>query len=130
MHGWEEMVAVAGRVYNSLPPADRPKTAIFGENYGEAGAVDLFGPKYDLPPAISGRQNYFFWGPRGYAGEIVIWLGGTVTRDRLLQMFQSAEVVAEVRNPYAMPYENFPVYLCRGFKGDLLQSWPRFKAWH
>jgi len=129
MHGWEEMAAVAARVYNGLPAAERPKTAIFGENYGDAGAVDLFGPSYGLPRAISGHQNYYFWGPRKYTGEIVIWLGGSVTRERLLQFFQSAEPVAEVHNRYAMPYENFPVYLCRGFKGDLRQSWPRFKAW-
>ncbi len=129
MHGWEEMAAVAARVYNGLTPAEQVKTAIFGENYGVAGAIDLFGPRYGLPKAISGHQNYFFWGPRDYSGEIVIWLGGSVTPERLTRMFQSAEPVAQVYNQYAMPSENFPVYLCRGFKGDLRESWPRFKSW-
>jgi dolichyl-phosphate-mannose-protein mannosyltransferase len=66
--GWEEMTATVARVYNSLPPEVRAKTAIFGQNYGQAGAIDLFGPKYGLPPAISGHQSYFYWGPRGYTG--------------------------------------------------------------
>jgi hypothetical protein len=53
----------------------RARTAIFAENYGEAGAIDLFGARYGLPPAISGRKNYFLWGPRGYTGESIIVVG-------------------------------------------------------
>ena len=70
--GWEEMAATVARVYNSLPPEIRARTAIFAQNYGQAGAIDLFGPKYGLPPAISGHQSYFLWGPRGYTGESMI----------------------------------------------------------
>ena len=74
--GWEDMAAAVARVYNSLPADIRPRTAIFGQNYGQAGAIDLFGPKYGLPPAISGHQNYFLWGPRGYTGESMIVMAG------------------------------------------------------
>ena len=70
--GWEEMAATVARVYNSLPPEVRARTAIFAQTYGQAGAIDLFGPKYGLPPAISGHQSYFLWGPRGYTGESMI----------------------------------------------------------
>ena len=73
--GWEEMAAAAARVYNGLPPDIRARTAIFGQNYGQAGAIDLFGPKYGLPPAISGHQNYFLWGPHGATGESMIVMG-------------------------------------------------------
>ena len=62
--GWEEMAAAVAGVYNNLAPDVRAKTAIFGHNYGQAGAVDLFGAKYGLPKAISGHQSYFLWGPR------------------------------------------------------------------
>src|SRR5205085_6289410 len=62
--GWDEMAAIVARVYNSLPPDVRAKTAIFGQNYGQAGAIDFFGPKYGLPKAISGHQSYFLWGFR------------------------------------------------------------------
>jgi hypothetical protein len=47
---------------------------VFGQNYGQAGAIDFFGPKYGLPPAIGGNQNYFIRGPRGYTGESMIVL--------------------------------------------------------
>ena len=74
--GWEEMAAAVAKVYNGLPPDVRAKTAIFGQNYGQAGAIDLFGPKYGLPKAISGHQTYFLWGPRDYTGESVIVMQG------------------------------------------------------
>ncbi len=129
MHGWEEMAEVAARVYNGLSPGEKAKAAIFCGNYGEAGAIDMFGPRYGLPRAISGHQNYFFWGTRNYTGEIVIWLDGNASPEKLSRMFQSVAPVAEVRNAYAMPYENFSIYLCRRFKGDLSESWARFKSW-
>ncbi len=75
--GWPEMAATVARVYNALPKDVRAHTAIFGQNYGQAGAIDLFGPKYGLPPAISTHQNYFLWGPRDYTGDSMIILDDT-----------------------------------------------------
>ncbi|MDQ6765952.1 MAG: glycosyltransferase family 39 protein, partial [Verrucomicrobiota bacterium] len=72
--GWEEMVASIARAYANLSPQDQERVGIFCQNYGQAGAVDFFGPKYNLPPAISGHQNYYFWSPRGYTGEILLVL--------------------------------------------------------
>ena len=125
--GWEEMAATVARVYNGLPADVRAKTAIFGQNYGQAGAIDLFGPKYGLPPAISGHQNYFLWGPRDYTGESVIVMADR--RERLEQLFASVEKVARVEHPYSMPYEHFDVYYCRGMKVNLKDLWPKAKNW-
>jgi hypothetical protein len=119
--GWEEMVAVVGRAFNNLPPDVRAKTAIFGQNYGQAGAVDLFGEKYGLPKAISGHQNYFLWGPREYTGESIIVMDER--KDRLQANFASVEKVGEVFHPYSMPYEHFDVFYCRGIKRPLKEVW-------
>src|SRR4029079_1210080 len=54
--GWEEMVRSVARVYASLPANEQQRAAIFCQNYGEAGAIDFFGSKYGLPPALSGHQ--------------------------------------------------------------------------
>src|SRR6266540_1990558 len=72
--GWQEMVGSVGHVYNHLHPEDKKRAAIFCQNYGEAGAIDFFGPKFGLPPAISGHQNYFLWGPRDWTGEVALVL--------------------------------------------------------
>ena len=121
------MAATVARVYNNLPAEVRPKTAIFGQNYGQAGAIDLFGPKYGLPPAISGHQTYFLWGPRGYTGESMIVMDDR--QERLEQVFTSVQKVASVYHPYSMPYEHFDVFYCRGLKSPLKEVWPQVKNW-
>ena len=125
--GWEEMTATVARVYNSLPPEVRAKTAIFGQNYGQAGAIDLFGPKYGLPPAISGYMNYFFWGPRDYTGESMIVMQGQ--QQDLERYYSSVQKVASVYHPYSMPYEHFDIYYCRGLKWPLKEIWPKVRNW-
>src|ERR1035441_2889167 len=121
--GWEDMAAAVARVYYSLPADIRPRTAIFGQNYGQAGAIDLFGPKYGLPPAISGHQNYFLWGPRGATGESMIVMAGS--REDLERKFNVVRVVAHVEHPYAMPYEHIYIFYCQGLKGPLAEAWPK-----
>jgi 4-amino-4-deoxy-L-arabinose transferase-like glycosyltransferase len=125
--GWEEMAATVAGVYNSLPADVRDRTAIFGQVYGQAGAIDLFGPRYGLPPAISGHQSYFLWGPRGYTGESMIVMGDK--ESTLKRLFTSVRKVAHVSHPYSMPYEHFDVYYCQGLKQPLSQFWPHVKNW-
>ena len=125
--GWEDMVAAVARVYHSLPPDVQVRTAIFGQNYGQAGAVDLFGPKYGLPKAISGHQSYYLWGPRDYTGESVIVMDD---RQEVLQrLFAVVEKVGRVDHPYSMPDQHFDIFYCRGLKAPLTEFWPSVKKW-
>lgn len=125
--GWEEMTEVVARAYNSLPAEIRPRTAIFTQNYGEAGAIDMFGPRYGLPAAISGHQSYFLWGPREYTGESMIVLHGT--QKDLETKFAEVRKVGSVYHPYSMPFEHFDVFYCRGIKRPLAEVWPQLKNW-
>jgi 4-amino-4-deoxy-L-arabinose transferase-like glycosyltransferase len=59
MFGWEDLVRRVARVYHALPTGQRATCAILATNYGEAGAIDFFGPRYGLPPAISPHNNYW-----------------------------------------------------------------------
>ena len=124
---WPGMVEAVARVYHSLTPEEQKRTAIFGNNYGQAAAIDFFGPQYGLPKAISGHQNYFLWGPRNYTGDIVIVLGDDESDAQ--EHFDSVTVAATLNNPYAYSYENFPVLLCRGLKWNLQTEWSRVKNW-
>jgi hypothetical protein len=127
MYGWKEMAEAVAGAYSKLSSEDKQRCAIFGQNYGQAGTIDFFGAKMGLPNAISGHQNYFYWGPRGYTGECLV-----VMDDRpetLSKEFDSYEKIATVYHPYSMPYEHFDVYLCRGLHWPLDKVWPKLKKW-
>ena len=102
--GWPDMVATVAKVYDALPPAERAKTAIYANDYGEAGAIDFYGPALGLPKAISGHLTYWYWGPREYTGENVIVLGlhGREKLERVLhQRRRGRQRRAPVRNGFA-----------------------------
>jgi len=61
MFGWEKMAAAVSDAYNHSLLMKKLKCAVICNNYGEAGAIDFFGPKYHLPKAISGHNNYWLW---------------------------------------------------------------------
>ena len=127
--GWEEMVGSVAHVYHHLRPEDEKRAAIFCQNYGEAGAIDFFGLKLGLPPAISGHQNYFLWGPRHWTGEVALVLDTDAEDER--KLFASVEDLGEiVSSPWAMPFERrMHIYLCRELKGSVSETWPRLKNW-
>lgn len=126
--GWPEMVEAVAGVYHALPPEERAKTAILAGNYGQAGAIDFFGPRHGLPKAISGHQNYYYWGPRDYTGESVILLGWSLPRaQRWCQAVDQGPVNAPY---YGMGWENYTILHCRGLKTPLAEAWPQFKFWN
>lgn len=126
--GWVDMVTVVRQAWERIPAADRPSCGIFAQNYGQAGAIDFFGPRYGLPPALSGHQTYHLWGPRGYSGSCLIVLDDRP--ERLHQLFEQVEYIGTSNNRYALE-GHIPVYLCRGAKfGSLAEIWPRLKHWN
>jgi hypothetical protein len=126
--GWEEMVEKVAAVYNSLPPEEREKTGIYASNYGEAGAIDFFGAKYNLPKAISGHQSYYLWGHHGYTGEVLIVLGSK--REDAEKNCQSVEEKTEVNHPYSMNEEKYKILICRGLREPLPALWSKLKHWN
>jgi hypothetical protein len=125
--GWDEMARKTALVFNGLSEAERNDAAIFANNFGEAAAIDFFGPRYGLPRAIGKDVNYWLWGPRGYTGRAVIVLGSDGTGDR--EHFRSVEAAAHVGDAYSRANEHFDIYFCRGLTTDLNALWPRMKGW-
>ena len=126
MRGWPQMAAKVAAVYQALPPADRARAVFFGFNYGEAGAIDVLGRPLGLPPAISGHNNYYLWGPQGRDGSVVIVLGGDLKK--LQELYGDVQVAGRIDTAYAMPYEtNLPIYVLRRPKVSLAALWPTLK---
>lgn len=126
--GWQEIVAETVQAWNRIPTEQRVDCGIFAQNYGQAGAIDFFGPRYGLPPALSGHQTYFLWGPRGYSGNCMIVIGDR--KEKLETLFEHVELVGEsTDNPYALE-KQIPVFICKTSKfGSLTQVWPKVKKW-
>ncbi len=126
MHGWQDLTATVARVYNSLPAQERSAACVFGENYGQAGAIDFFGPAYGLPPALATHNNYFLWGPRGCTGELMIVIGGE--RETLEREFERAELAATFHCSLCRPDEDDkPIWIVRNARVALDVMWPDMK---
>ena len=126
MFGWENIAEGVAQVYHALPAADRAGCAILAGNYGEAGAIDYYGPALGLPRAISGHNAYFYWGPRAYTGSCVIIFGERSAE--FTRYFRDVRVAATITNAHAMPIESvIPVYICRQPIAPLSALWPHFK---
>jgi hypothetical protein len=125
--GWPELVDVVAEAYRRVPEEERKDCGIFAQNYGQAGAIDFFGPGKGLPKALSGHQSFFLWGPRGYSGRCLVVLDDK--REVLEGLFESVEYVGTSDHPLALE-RHIPVYICRGPRfGSLEALWPRVKRW-
>ena len=124
--GWQAMVAQVARAWSRIPEDQREKAAIIGQNYGECGAVDRYGPALGLPPALGGHNEYWRWSrerlERGPQVEIAVVIGDR--EERLRQLFERVERAGTQADPYAMPYESdLPIWLCSGPKVPLREIW-------
>jgi hypothetical protein len=126
--GWPQMVEGFSDRYNALPPDVRAHTAIFCGNYGEASAVNILGPSYGLPTAISGHQNYFFWGWNNYTGESVLTLGNNAAdyKDTYAEVVDLGPFDA----PWTMDFEHRHYFWLRNRKSTYAADWPEFKYWY
>lgn len=127
--GWHEIVSQVVVAWNRIPAAERADCGIFAQDYGQAGAIDWFGPQYGLPPSLSGHQTWYLWGPRGYSGNCLIVLDDS--RQTLERLYDHVEFVGNSPdNPYALE-KNIPVFICTGKKSPatLAAIWPHLKRW-
>ncbi|MGA9293485.1 MAG: glycosyltransferase family 39 protein [Ignavibacteriaceae bacterium] len=124
--GWKDMVKKVALAYNKLSPKEKKEALIFGQNYGEAGAVDFYRKKYYLPPAISSHNNYWIWGyPEGYNGKVLIVIGSNI-KD-LTEYFNDVELAATHYSKYGMSYENVDIFICKKPKKSLKDIWGKIK---
>jgi hypothetical protein len=98
--GWPEFVAQVAAVRDTLSPEDRSRLAILANNYGEAGALALYGPQYHLPTPISSTNTFHDRGYGPYEPETVIVTGGDL--DDQLTNFETCVIAAHVHIPYGV----------------------------
>ena len=124
MLGWKERAAMVARVFDSLPPEKRAQAVIAGENYGEAGALEFYGPQLGLPGVVSAAGSYWFFGPGEKAGTVLITLG--VSREDLLRFYGVVTPAARLTDDWTVEEEqDLTVYVAEDPKQTLQELWPR-----
>jgi 4-amino-4-deoxy-L-arabinose transferase-like glycosyltransferase len=118
--GWPELVETVAGIYAALPDDDKSQAGILTGNYGEAGAINLYGPAYGLPQAISGVNSYWLRGYGDPPPQVLIVLDWHRS-----SAFETCELAGRVTNRYGVRNEetgHSAIYLCRGLR----QPWPAF----
>jgi hypothetical protein len=122
--GWPELTAEVARIRDSLPVADRATVGILAANYGEAGALALYGPAYNLPRPMSGINSFYAKGYVTPPPDTLIVLG--FSDHFRAANFAACTLAGHVPNPYNIENEEThdhpDIYLCRGLR----QTWPDF----
>ncbi len=122
--GWTDLAATVARVYQAIPESERASSGIIVGNYGEAGAINLLGQKYHLPPVISGTNSAWYRSYPANDPQTLIAVG--LDDDFLKEHFERCEVVARNGNSYGVVNEESrdhpDISLCH----HLLQRWPEF----
>jgi 4-amino-4-deoxy-L-arabinose transferase-like glycosyltransferase len=106
MLGWEDQVRAVAAAYQSLPAEKQARAVLVASNYGEAGALEFYGPRHGLPQRVLLPGSIVLWRPSpGGPSDVVVTVGippevlerylGSV---RLVRRFDYAWMVDEERN--------------------------------
>jgi 4-amino-4-deoxy-L-arabinose transferase-like glycosyltransferase len=124
---WPKLVALVAREYDALPAGQRRRTTVLAGNYGEAGAIDRYGPGLGLPQVFSGHNNFWLWGPPPGADTSAIAVG--MDPAQLRREFAHVRLVARFWNGLGVSddEQGAPVYLATGLKAAWARSWLAFR---
>jgi len=124
--GWRKRAELVKRAYDSLSPEDRKKAVILCPNYGEAAAMEYYAAELGLPPAISGHNNYWLWGPGQAGGEVNIVIAHP--DNEMLRAFRAVEDLGTVDEPFQLDrWRELRVYIARGLERPVAELWPDLK---
>ena len=124
---WPRQVGAIAREYHELPASQRRHTTILAGNYGEAGAIERYGPGFGLPTAYSGANNFWLWGPPPASANSAIAVN--VDPALLRRYFAHVRLVATFWNGLGVAddEQGAQIYLATGLKVPWARAWPAFR---
>jgi hypothetical protein len=122
--GWNEMVKTVADIRDSVPAEQRGNVGVLVGNYGEQGALELFGPAYHLPAPISGTNSAWLRGYPEPPPSTLIVLGQS--RQYVERTLTSCRLAGHNSNPYGVQNEESEdhpdIFVC----GSPRMPWPEF----
>ncbi|MBN1292012.1 MAG: glycosyltransferase family 39 protein [Candidatus Latescibacteria bacterium] len=127
--GWYELASDVARVCQTLSEDEKRNSIIISTNYGEAGALELFGPGFHLPPVYATHNNYHLWGPP--PDSIRTYIAVFVNRDDLDKMFDHViEARIHTCKNCTRQQQQIPIYIARGPRFSVTTEWPKVKSYN
>jgi hypothetical protein len=123
--GWDALAQDVAGVYNGLPPEDRKIAGIYSDWYAQAAAIDVLGPRYGLPHAVSGHLNYYLWGP-GYSWDVMVLIASKT--NNMSVFFDECELKAVGQHDYE-PFGHAYIFVCRKPKVPADVIWSSIKSY-
>ena len=124
---WPAYVREIAAAWNGLPASVRARAAILTSNYGEAGAVDRYGPALGLPAAYSGHMGFWYWGPPPASTTSVLGVG--FEAGYLDRFFADVHLISRLDNHLEVnnDEQHQPIWYATGLRGSWAALWPRLK---
>lgn len=127
--GWPDLAQAVAAVYGSLSAQEREKTGILTGNYGEGGALNLYGPALGLPHAMSLTNSFWYRGYDPGLPQTVILVGFDLDEGR--KLFDTCVVAAKNTNRLGVENEESrdhpDILLCRNLRIPWPVYWERFR---
>ena len=128
--GWPEMVETVAGIYTDLPENEKARAGILTGENDEAAALNLYGPEYDLPKAISGSDTFWLRGYGEPPPETLIIVG--FSQQDVNFAFEQCEVASMITNLYGVENDlrDPPdIFICRRPRLSWPELWNRVKRY-
>lgn len=124
--GWPQLAAEVAAQDAALTRAGHPPASVFTGAYAEAGALDLYGGNYHLPPVISGHNAFWVWGPAGASDTTVLYVDAA---SQLRPYFASCRQLAVYNPPDQVKndWNDLAIGVCTGPSQSWRRLWPHMR---
>jgi 4-amino-4-deoxy-L-arabinose transferase-like glycosyltransferase len=127
--GWREMAAEVGKVYHNLPEAEQRNAVIVTDDYGPAGAMEIYSAEFFLPPVFATHNSFHSWGPP--SDNVKTYIGVSIDADGTRELFDSMALAAVVHcEDCTRPQREVEIYVMRGPRVSIEKEWEGFKEYH
>jgi hypothetical protein len=125
--GWPSQVNLVSQVWHELPAKERAVATLLTSNYGEAGALDRYGPGFGLPQAYCGANSFWSWGPPPAGDTVAVAVG--MDPAFLHRWFTTVREAAVYHNGLNVDddEEDTPIYVVTGLRTSWQTAWPAFR---
>jgi 4-amino-4-deoxy-L-arabinose transferase-like glycosyltransferase len=129
--GWPGFADTVAGVWRQIPTARQPVSVIFTANYGQAAAIERYGPERGLPRAYSGHMSYWDWGPPAdrMTGPVLL-VGGTTPAGQ--RAITGCRLIARHDNGIGLDNDEqgTPIFLCDSLNGEWSRLWPDVRRFY